>query len=62
MKNLRLEAGGPTLTLEAADEMTNAAPREAKTRASNAISVVVVDASGRVLVSKTMVHSRLNSC
>ena len=42
------------LTLEAADEMASAALREARTRRFKDISVTVVDASGRVLVAKTM--------
>lgn len=49
-----LEPGKPVLTLEAADAMANAALAEAKSRNYNDISVCVLDSSGRVLVSKTM--------
>lgn len=47
-------AQGPSLTLEAADAMADAALAEAKSKAFNAISVFVTAADGRVLVSKTM--------
>ena len=46
--------GSSTLTLEAADEMSNVALREAAARAFNPISVCVLDPSGRTLVAKTM--------
>lgn len=46
--------GKPVLTLEAADEMCNVALKEAKTRKFADISVFVVDATGRTIVSKTM--------
>jgi uncharacterized protein GlcG (DUF336 family) len=49
-----LEPGKPVLTLEAADAMASAAVAEAKSRNYNDISVCVLDTSGRVLVSKTM--------
>ena len=47
-------AGLPALTLEAADAMANAALAEATAKNFNAISVFVLAADGRVLVSKTM--------
>ena len=46
----------PQLTLEAADAAASAALAEAKERSFKDISVVVLDSSGRVLVSKTMVN------
>jgi len=46
----------PQLTLEAADVAASAALAEAKERSFKDISVVVLDSSGRVLVSKTMVN------
>eukprot|EP00442_Polarella_glacialis_P029894 CAMPEP_0115093474 /NCGR_PEP_ID=MMETSP0227-20121206/27591_1 /TAXON_ID=89957 /ORGANISM="Polarella glacialis, Strain CCMP 1383" /LENGTH=211 /DNA_ID=CAMNT_0002485907 /DNA_START=73 /DNA_END=708 /DNA_ORIENTATION=+ len=49
-----LRRGAEELTLEAADAMASAALAEARTRKFNDISVFVVDAAGRVLVSKTM--------
>ena len=49
-----LAAGRPTLTLEAADTMANAAINEARTRGFNDISVHVLDATGRTVVSKCM--------
>lgn len=49
-----LRAGTPVLTLEAADEMADAAIAEARARSFNDITVYVVDASGRTLVSKRM--------
>lgn len=52
-----LRPGSPILTLEAADEMTNVALREASSRSFNPVSVCVMDASGRTLVSKTMIGS-----
>lgn len=42
------------LTLEAADEMASAAVREARSKGFSDISVFVLDAAGRTLVSKTM--------
>lgn len=51
-----LAAGKPQLTLEAADEMANGAIREAKDRSFKDISVYVLDANGRTVVSKTMVN------
>lgn len=45
----------PSLTLEAADAMASAALAEAVTKDFKDVSVCVMDASGRVLVSKTMV-------
>ena len=50
-----LVPGTPVLTLAAADEMTNVALGEAAARGFNPVSVCVLDAAGRVLVSKTMV-------
>jgi len=49
-----LVPGTPVLTLEAADAMTNVALREATARSFSPVSVCVVDAGGRTLVSKTM--------
>lgn len=49
-----LEPGKPVLTLEAADAMASAALAEARARNYKDISVCVLDTSGRVLVSKTM--------
>ena len=49
-----LAPGRPTLTLEAADTMANAAINEARTRGFKDISVHVLDASGRTVVSKCM--------
>ena len=46
--------GAPILTLEAADEMTNVALREAAARGFNPVSVIVVNAAGQMLVHKTM--------
>ena len=46
--------GKPVLTLAAADEMTNAAIREAEARGFNDVAVFVLDAQGRTLVSKAM--------
>ena len=43
------------LTLEAADEMSNIALKEAATRSFSPVSVCVLDASGRTLVAKTMI-------
>ena len=51
-----LAPGKPTLTLEAADEMASAAIRECKSKGFKDISVFVLDATGRTLVSKTMVN------
>ena len=51
-----LAPGKPTLTLEAADAMASAAIRECKSKGFKDISVFVVDAAGRTLVSKTMVN------
>ena len=50
-----LMPGAPILTLEAADAMSNMALREAAARSFKPVSVCVLDASGRILVSKTMV-------
>ena len=50
-----LTPGAPVLTLEAADEMSNVALREAYSRSFKPVSVCVLDASGRPLVTKTMV-------
>ncbi|KAJ1636454.1 hypothetical protein T492DRAFT_959049, partial [Pavlovales sp. CCMP2436] len=49
-----LAPGKPVLTLDAADVMANAAIREARIRGFNDISVFVLDAHGRTIVSKTM--------
>ncbi|EOD27590.1 hypothetical protein EMIHUDRAFT_235597 [Emiliania huxleyi CCMP1516] len=49
-----LAPGRPMLTLEAADEMSSVALREATACGFNPISVCVLDAGGRVLVLKTM--------
>ena len=49
-----LVPGAPILTLEAADEMTNVALREAAARGFNPVSVIVVNAAGQMLVHKTM--------
>lgn len=67
-----LAPGKPMLTLEAADEMASVAVREAKERSFNDITVVVMDASGRVLVSKRMLgcpslpqeiaHAKASAC
>ena len=46
--------GRPSLTLEAADRMADAAIAESKGRGFNDISVVILDASGRAIVHKTM--------
>ena len=51
-----LAAGRPTLTLEAADTMANAAINEARTRGFNDVSVHVLDATGRTVVSKCMLN------
>ena len=51
-----LTTSKPMLTLEAADAMASYAICEAMQREFNDISVVVVDSSGRVLVSKTMLN------
>jgi len=48
-----LVPGAPKLSLEAADEMTNVALYEASSRSFNPVSVIVMDASGRILVQKT---------
>jgi uncharacterized protein GlcG (DUF336 family) len=50
-----LAPGAPVLTLEAADQMANEALREASICGFNPISVVVMDAGGRVIISKTMI-------
>jgi uncharacterized protein GlcG (DUF336 family) len=50
-----IASGRPTLTLEAADMMSTVALQEAAARGFAAVSVVVLDASGRPLVTKTMV-------
>ena len=50
-----LTPGAPMLTLEAADEMSNIALREAYNHQFKPVSVCVMDASGRPLVTKTMV-------
>jgi len=49
-----LVPSAPILTLEAADEMTNVALREAAARGFNPVSVIVVNAAGQMLVHKTM--------
>ena len=49
-----LAPGKPTLTLEAADLMTSRVIDECKAKAFKDVSVCVVDASGRMLVSKRM--------
>lgn len=46
--------GPPVLSLEAADEMSRVALHEASARGFNPVSVCVLDAAGRVLVTKTM--------
>lgn len=46
--------GSPVLTLEAADEMANAAVKEARERGFNDVAVFVLDAKGRTIVSKAM--------
>ena len=51
-----LAPGKPTLTLEAADQMASAAISECKSKGFKDISVFVLDAAGRTLVSKTMVN------
>eukprot|EP00419_Tripos_fusus_P052881 CAMPEP_0172813042 /NCGR_PEP_ID=MMETSP1075-20121228/10416_1 /TAXON_ID=2916 /ORGANISM="Ceratium fusus, Strain PA161109" /LENGTH=267 /DNA_ID=CAMNT_0013652685 /DNA_START=51 /DNA_END=854 /DNA_ORIENTATION=- len=51
-----VSAGKPLLTLEAADAMASAAIAEAKSKKFKDISVFVLDASTRVLVSKTMLN------
>ena len=50
-----LAPGKPALTLEAADEMASAALAECRSKGFKDVSVFVLDASGRTLVSKTMV-------
>jgi glc operon protein GlcG len=52
-------SGKPLLTLEAADAMASGAIAEAKRRKFKDISVFVLDASGRILVSKTMLNCPL---
>ena len=49
--------GAPVLTLEAADEMSNIALRECYANQFAPVSVCVMDASGRVIVAKSMIHS-----
>jgi len=49
--------GKPVLTLEAADEMATVALREAQSRSFNPVSVCVMDAGGRTIVTKTMIES-----
>lgn len=51
-----LQPGKPTLTLEAADAMADAALSEVKTRGFNDVAVYVLDAHGRTVVSKTMLN------
>ena len=51
-----ISAGKPLLTLEAADAMASAAIAEARSKKFKDISVFVLDASTRVLVSKTMLN------
>ena len=51
-----LAPGKPVMTLEAADTMASAALKEAQSRKFKDISVFVLDAAGRVLVSKTMLN------
>lgn len=50
-----LVPSAPIITLEAADEMTNVALREAAARGFNPVSVIVVNAAGQMLVHKTMI-------
>jgi len=50
-----LVPGTPVLTLEAADMMSNVALKEAAARSFKPVSVCVLDASGRELVTKTMI-------
>jgi len=58
--NLQLTAQPkPRLTLEAADAMASAAIAEATSKKFKDISVFVLDATGRVLVSKTMLECPL---
>ena len=52
-----LAPGAPVLTLEAADEMSNVALFEASSNGFNPVSVCVLDAGGRPLVTKTMIGS-----
>ncbi len=47
--------GRPTLTLEAADAMASRAIEECKAKSFTDVSVCVVDASGRAIVSKRMI-------
>ena len=56
MANQWLTESAPRLTLEAADEMASAAIKEAKARGFNDLSVYVLDAAGRTIVSKTMIN------
>lgn len=53
-RNSWLVPGAPILTLEAADEMANVALREASSRSFSPVSVCVLNASGRAIVTKTM--------
>lgn len=46
--------GSPVLSLAAADAMSSAALAEAGSRGFNPVSVCVMDAAGRILVTKTM--------
>jgi len=50
-----LTPGHAQLTLEAADMMSTVALQEAAARAFKPVSVIVLDPSGRTLVSKTMI-------
>ena len=56
MANQWLTESAPRLTLEAADEMASAAIKEAKARGFKDLSVYVLDAAGRTIVSKTMIN------
>ena len=47
-----LAPGKPALTLEAADEMASAALAECRSKGFKDVSVFVLDASGRTLVSR----------
>jgi len=52
-----LQSGGPVLTLEAADHMSNIALHEATARGFKPVSVLVLDPAGRTLVAKNMLGS-----
>lgn len=59
MPSSLVTTGKPQLTLEAADAMASAAVSEATSKKFKDVSVFVLDASGRVLVSKTMLNCPL---